>query len=232
MVRASLLQAMNRPTQLEFVSSKPFDFVEIEGGLPLVPYATNIYYAYGVQLGVQTNAAGYLSQFAAPTGTETSTQNNTDAVVCVSTDVGNPERVADFDLTNFATFRSVLTVACQPSLRTKLARVPTNGVPTGYHAGFVVGQDGLLDVGVLSGLRVSTYLGTVLQEPRTGTGLLKLSVLPGGKAQVSFPSTKPFDGVEISRTPWWLRTPPATATSRWATPAVPPQTPPTPTTTC
>ena len=198
-VRASLLQAKNRPTQLEFVSSKSFDAVEIEiGGLLNVAYSTNIFYAYGVQLGVQTRATGYLSQFAAPTSNEFT--SGFTGTACLGTAVDNPEQVADFNLTNFATFRSVLTVDCLPFLRTKLAGVPAGGVPTGYHAGFVVGQAGLLDAGVLSGLRVTTYLGTVLQESRTGTGLLELSLLPGGKAQVSFPATKPFDGVKISRT--------------------------------
>ncbi|OGX81979.1 hypothetical protein BEN47_04995 [Hymenobacter lapidarius] len=199
LVRASLL-ATDRPTQLEFSSSKSFDAVEIEiGGLVGVSYTTNIYYAYGVQPGVQTRAAGYLSQFAAPTSAEFNTRDYT-GLACVLTDVDNPERVADFDLTNFATFRSVLTVDCQPSLRTKLAGVPASGVPAGHYAGFVVGQAGLLDAGVLSGLRVSTYRNGVLQESRTGTGLLELNVLPGGKAQVSFPTTLPFDEVGISRT--------------------------------
>ncbi|OGX88639.1 hypothetical protein BEN48_08390 [Hymenobacter glacialis] len=198
-VRASLL-ATDRPTQLEFSSSKSFDAVEIEiGGLVGVNYTTNIYYAYGVLPGVQTRAAGYLSQFAAPTSAEYNTRDYT-GLACVLTDVDNPERVADFDLTNFATFRSVLTVACQPSLRTKLAGVPASGVPAGHYAGFVVGQAGLLDAGVLSGLRVSTYRNGALQESRTGTGLLELDVLPGGKAQVSFPATLPFDEVGISRT--------------------------------
>ena len=198
-VRASLL-ATARPTQLEFVSSKSFDAVEIEiGGLLGVSYTTNIYYAYGVRPGVQTRAAGYLSQFAAPTSAEFSTRDYT-GLACVLTDVDDSERVADFDLTNFATFRSALTVACQPSLRTKLAGVPAGGAPASYHAGFVVGQAGLLDAGVLSGLRVSTYRNGALQESRTGTGLLELSVLPGGKAQVSFPATLPFDEVGISRT--------------------------------
>ena len=198
-VRASLL-ATDRPTQLEFVSSKSFDAVEVEiGGLLGVSYTTNIYYAYGVRPGVQTRAAGYLSQFAAPTSAEFSTRDHT-GLACVLTDVDDPERVADFDLTNFATFRSALTVTCQPSLRTKLAGMPAGGVPAGYHAGFVVGQAGLLDAGVLSGLRVSTYLNGVLRESRTGTGLLELSVLPGGKAQVSFPATQLFDEVGISRT--------------------------------
>ena len=200
LVRAALL-AMASPTQLEFTTTKSFDAVEIViDGLIGVNYTTNIYYAYGVRPGIQTRAAGYLSQFAAPTaGGEYSTASSSGAV-CVNTDVDNPSRVADSDLTNFATFNSLLTVACQPSLRTKLAALPTGGVPTGYYAGFVIGQDGLLDVGVLSGLRVSTYRNGTLVESQAGTGVLELTLLPGNKAQVSFPTTAPFDEVQIERT--------------------------------
>ena len=198
LVRAALL-AMDMPTQLEFTTSKSFDAVEVAiDGLVGVNYATNIYYAYGVRPGIQTVAAGYLSRFAAPTASNYSTSSSSG--LCVLTDVENPGYVADNDLTNFARFSSALTVGCQPAIRTKLANLPTGGTPAGHYAGFVVGQEGLLDVGVLSGLKVSTYRNGVLAESQSGTGLLELTLLPGNKAQVSFPTTKPFDEVQIERT--------------------------------
>ena len=197
LVRAALL-ATDRPTQLEFVSSKSFDAVEIEiAGLANVLYTTNIYYAYGVRPGVQTVANGYLTRFADATGNY-STKDYT-GVACVATDVNNPQNVADADLTNFATFQSLLTVACKPSVRAKVAGVGAGGVPAGYYAGFIIGKAGLLDVGVLSGLRVTTYLNGVLQESFSGTGALELAVLPDGKARVAFPTTKAFNEVGIAR---------------------------------
>jgi len=199
LVRAALL-ATDRPAQLEFTSSLSFDAVEMEiGGLVSVPYTANIYYAYGVRPGIQTIASGYLTKFAAPTAAEYNTKDYT-GTACLLTDVDNPERAADDDLTNFATFKSFLTVACQPSLRVKLAGVPVGGAPAGFYAGFVIGQAGLLDVGVLSGLRVSTYLNGALKQTFTGTELLELTVLPGGKAQLAVPTTTAFDEVGISRT--------------------------------
>ena len=70
-LKALLLGAGTRPTQLEFSASKPFDAVEIEfGGVVGIDYTTNIFYAYGVRPGVQTRAIGYVSRFAAPTGAE------------------------------------------------------------------------------------------------------------------------------------------------------------------
>ena len=196
-VRASLL-ATDKPTQLEFISSKSFDAVEIEiAGLASVFYTTNIYYAYAVRPGVQTTVSGFVSRFAASAGQYSASTANG---ICVATDVDNPENVADADLTNYASFKSVLTVACQPALRVKLAGLPTTGAPAGYYAGFVVGQSGLLDVGVLSGLRVNTYLNGTMKNSFTGPNLLELTLLPGGKAQVTFQATTAFDEVSIERT--------------------------------
>ena len=204
LVRAALL-AIDRPTQLEFLTTKSFDAVEIEiGGLLNVNYTTNIFYAYGVRPGVQTRATGYLSQFAAPTsGNEYSaTGYNLSGLVslCALTDVADAQNVANASLTDYATFRSALTVSCQPSITAKLAGVPTTGVPVGYYAGFVVGQDGLLDVGVLSGLRVRTFRNGAPVQSSTGAGLLELNLLPGNKAQVGFRATAAFDAVSIERT--------------------------------
>jgi hypothetical protein len=204
LVRAALL-TLDRPTQLEFTTTKSFDAVEIEiGGLLNVNYTTNIFYAYGVRPGVQTRASGYISRLAAPTaGNEYSTTGydlSGLVSVCVLTDVDNPQNVADASLTNYATFKSVLTVSCQPSIKAKLADVPAMGVPAGYYAGFVVGQEGLLDVGLLSGLRVRTFRNGTQVQSGTGAGVLELTLLPENKAQIGFRATAPFDAVSIERT--------------------------------
>ena len=81
-----------------------------------------------------------------------------------------------------------------PALRTKLAGLPTGGVPAGYYAGFVAGQNSLLDVSVLSDLRLTTYKAGTQVETSTGANLL-----PDNKAQVSFVATVAFDKVRIER---------------------------------
>ncbi|GAA4055602.1 hypothetical protein GCM10022409_48590 [Hymenobacter glaciei] len=203
-VQASVLQALllgagTRSTQLEFSTTKPFDAVEIEfGGVVGIDYTTDIYYAYGVRPGVQTRASGYISRFAAPTGSEYAAAS-TSGVLCVATDVENPAFVADNDLANFALLYATASVACNPSLRTKLASVPIGGAPIGYYAGFVIGQQSLLDVSVLSGLQLTTYLNGVQQEEKTGLGVLDLTLLPNNKAQLAFAATKTFDAVKIQR---------------------------------
>ena len=196
---ALLLGAGTRPTQLEFIASKPFDAVEVEfGGVVSINYTTNIYYAYGVRPGVQTRASGFISRFAALTGSEYLAASAS-GLLCVGTDVENPANVADNDLTNFALLRTTASVACNPSLRTKLAGVPAAGAPSGHYAGFVIGQQSLLDVSLVSGLQLTTYLNGVQQEEKTNLGLLDLTLLPNNKAQVAFATTKAFDEVKIQR---------------------------------
>ena len=117
----------------------------------------------------------------------------------MGTDVENPAFVADNDLTNFALLRTTVSVACNPSLRTKLAGVPAGGTPSNYYAGFVIGQQSLLDVSIISSLQLTTYLNGVLQEEKTNLGLLDLTLLPNNKAQVAFAATKAFDEVKIQR---------------------------------
>ena len=198
-LQALLLGASTRPTQLEFITSKPFDAVEIEfGGVVGLDYTTNIYYAYGVRPGVQTRASGFISRFAALTGSEYAAASAS-GLLCVATDVENPAYVADYSLTNFALLRTTASVLCNPSLRTKLAGVPATGAPSGHYAGFVIGQQSLLDVSLLSGLQLTTYLGGVRQEEKSGLGLLDLTLLPDNKAQVAFATTKAFDEVKIQR---------------------------------
>ena len=204
-VLAASLGGNSLPTQLEFTSTLSFDAVEFEVlSVVSLDRSFNVFHAYGVRPGIQTRASGYLSRFAAPTaGAEyrTSVAGGPLLALCVNTDVTSPEQVADFSLTNFATLRSTATVACNPAIYAKLAGVPAGGTTGSYYAGFVIGQSSLLDVSLLSGLEISTYLGHTLVETRSGLNLLNLSLLPGNKALVSFKTAanKPFDGVRIAR---------------------------------
>ncbi len=209
LVKAEVLEASlggnSLPTQLEFTSMMSFDAVEFEVlSVASLNRSFNVFYAYGVRPGVQTRAKGYLSRFAAPTADieyRTSVAGGPLLALCVNADVTAPEQVADVSLTNYATLRSTATVACNPALYAKLAEVPAGGAAGGYYAGFVIGQSSLLDVSVLSGLEISTYLGGTLVETSSNLNPLNLSLLSGNKALVAFKtaSNKPFDGVRISR---------------------------------
>ena len=195
-VQAALLGAA-RPSQLEFVTSLAFNQVELEVGATGFGYVARVFYAYGATVNVQTTVAGYVSRFGSPAG-NFSTAGSTGSgpvVVCASTDVDVPERAADTDLGNYASFNALATVACPATLRVRL----DGTAPAGYFAGFVVGSTGLLDLNALGGLRLRTFRNGAAQETANGLEALQLNALPGGQAQVSFRSTQPFDAVSIER---------------------------------
>ena len=202
-VRA-ILSNGDRPTPLEFVANLPFAKVEIQvGGLATASYKLKIYYAYAVASLVQPQVRGLLSRFAGAGAALApyygAGSSNVGVVsVCANVGVANPERAVDNDLTNFAQFNTLAAVGCPPALTVRLEG--SRPAPAGFYAGFVVGNDGLLDLGVLSGLRLTTYLnGVPTGESATGAGVLELRALPGGQSQVSFPTKLPFNEVRIER---------------------------------
>lgn len=70
--------------------------------------------------------------------------------------------------------------------------------PAGSYAGFVVADNGLL--GLLSNLKVATYLGGTKQEEKSGGELLTAlgGILGSGKARIGFETIKPFDRIRLT----------------------------------
>ncbi len=203
-LQLALLAAAGQPQQLEFTTSLSFDRVEVSFdpgtlSLNLLGYpTTNILYAYAVAPGVPKPVTGYLSQFGSGTNGLYSTANSASlpVAVCAASTVVNPQYAVDNSLTNYAAFTTLAGVGCASTLQVKLAgTVPGQG----YRAGFVVGSAGLLDVGLLNGLRLRTFLGGVEQEASGAGSLLNVQLLADDQAFVSFPATKAFDGVSIER---------------------------------
>lgn len=203
LLKLALLAAAGQPRQLEFTTTLSFDQVEISFdpgavSLNLLGYpTTNILYAYGIAPGVPKQVKGYLSQFGSGAGLYNTTNSaNLPVAVCANSTVVNPQNAVDNSLTNYAYFNTLAGVGCTSTLQVKLAgTVPGQG----YRAGFVVGNAGLLDVGLLNGLRLRTFLGTTEQEASGVGTLLSVQLLADDQAFVSFPATKPFDGVSIER---------------------------------
>ncbi|GAB2772527.1 hypothetical protein HNQ93_000778 [Hymenobacter luteus] len=184
--------------RVEFVAAKRFNQIEVEAASVLsLGYGLNVYYAYAIDANVVNSANGYVSRFETPSPSTYSTEVLTNRIsVCANSRVSNPLSAVDKDLTNYATMRSLVDVSCPTTLRTQLEGT----APAGYQAGFVLGSGSLLDVKALDGLRVTTYLGGVAQESGAGASLLNLGVLGNQQYNVSFPTTKPFDRVEIQQT--------------------------------
>lgn len=212
LVQSALLNDNYLPIQFEFNSTKDFNQVEIEFGaagygafgVSLGGRQIQIRYAYGIGQELPKPATGFLSQFGTAASSQYST-NGTDKSggICVNSNVGHPEQAVDKDLTNYATFNTLIGLSLDPSngclgtLRVSLAGV----VPSsGFRAGFVIGNSGLLDVSLLSGLRLHTFRNGVEQQVASAADLLQVNLLAGGQAMVSFPASKEFDAVSIERT--------------------------------
>ena len=204
LVDASLVRLIlgpgTEPVRLEFVATRPFDQIEIiVGSLLNLGYKLDVFYAYGIDANVINTAKGYLSRFASPSASNYSTDTKDNGItVCVNSSVSNPLNAVDNSLTNYATMGSLVDLSCPTTLQTQLEGT----APAGYDAGFVVGNGGLLDidVSILKGLRLTTYLNGVAQESSNAGDLLTLKLLPGGQYAINFPTTKPYDRVEIRRT--------------------------------
>ncbi|UPL48718.1 T9SS type A sorting domain-containing protein [Hymenobacter sublimis] len=197
-VASTLLGSNTGKIRLEFLASKSFNQIEVEAASALsLGYDLKVYYAYAIDANVITSAKGYASRFenAGTTNYSTGVVKN-GITVCVNSNVTNPLNAVDKSLTNFATMKSVADLSCPSTLQTQLEGT----APAGYQAGFVLGSGSLLDATVLDGLRVTTYLGGVPQESATGANLLNLEVLGNQQYNVSFPTTKPYDRVEIQQT--------------------------------
>jgi hypothetical protein len=186
-----LLAGKGSPAQFELIATKPFNQVEIVfAALANLGTTVNVNYAYGVGPNTAAQIMGLTSN--------ASTASTAPFKVTGCTDkVNNPQQTVDSDRTNYATFSSLLTVACPAELMVGL-----NGTAPGtYRAGFVIGQgNNLLDVSVLSSLTIRTYKNGVVQQTASGASLLGLSVLPDGKSLVSFQANTSFDAVSIERT--------------------------------
>nr|WP_262905221.1 T9SS type A sorting domain-containing protein [Hymenobacter nitidus] len=185
---------------IEFLSSKAFDKIELSvGGLVNGINTVRVLYAYAVPGATQLNrAVGYLSRSATPAAGDFVVRSGggSPVAVCVGTGVANPENTVDTDLNNFATLTTVAGVnACTTALKVKLE----GKAPIGYQAGFVVGNSSVVDLNVLDGLQLRTYLNGELQETRQGADLLSLTLLPDDRYQVSFQSKTAFDQVEITQ---------------------------------
>lgn len=182
-------------TQISFITSRPADQLDVEVTIVAnVLNTLNVYYAYAVPANVVENATGYLSRLTAPSASDYMASAS-GGTLCVDSGVLNPLNAVTPSLTDNATLH-VTGVGCKAALQVKLE----GSAPAGYHAGFVIGSSSLLDVNVLSSLKLKTYKDGVLQETGSAANLLELKLLPDGKYQVSFKSSLPFDRVELEKT--------------------------------
>ncbi|MCC3156619.1 T9SS type A sorting domain-containing protein [Hymenobacter sp. 15J16-1T3B] len=182
-------------TQLDFISQQAVDQLEVEATIVLnVLNTLDVYYAYAVPANVVTTAAGYLSRLTTPSASDY-TATASGGLGCLNSGVQDPLNAVTSSLTDNATLH-VTGIGCKATLQVELE----GSAPAGYQAGFVIGSSSVLDLNVLSSLKIKTYKDGVLQETGSAANLLDLKLLPDGKYQVSFRTGQPFDHVELEKT--------------------------------
>lgn len=163
----------------------------------------NIYYAYTIEpcatspeLECNTNTAITQSNYAAVinyadgrTGTSGLTLGN----------ITNLNNIVNGDHTDFGTMSLGASVGASAQVSVKDLQ---RNYEAGSFAGFEISNSNLLNINLLNGTTIITYLDGVMQEESTsGSLLVNLSILGGtGRAEVGFTTTKPFDEVQYKQT--------------------------------
>ncbi len=120
---------------------------------------------------------------------------------CLLGTISGVANVVDADTTgNFATITSTVGLACTRYIEVR-APASTTYIP-GTVAGFVVDNGaGILDVSLLGGVTVTTYLNGAAAESISGNSLVAASVLGGSqRVRLGFKTTQPFNRIRISLT--------------------------------
>ena len=177
-------------TMVSFPASKEFDAVSIErtSTLSLLDNL-NLYYGFGLDNASFTNTPAVISY---PLATNKYTVQ-TSGVLCVSCNSnvvtpanGNPPYINLSQAVN--------------AVGTQSVQFPLAGAGlAGNRAGMVLGSGTLLDVSALSNMTLSTYddAGNLL-ETASASSALALNLLPDGRQEVSFRTTRNFTNVKLT----------------------------------
>ncbi len=167
----------------------------------------NIYYAF--ESGATCTDCEQLLAAGGTYPTSSIVNARTGGNFCVglgSARVDDENLVVDNNYTgNFARIRPpLLGVGCEGSISVRdSSGSPGRVIPANSFAGFVISKNGnLLDLGILSGIRIRTYKGGSLRDDSNnmGTSLLGLSVLSGGTGltKVGIKTTLDYDEIRIT----------------------------------
>ena len=161
-----------------------------------------VYYGFAVEPRALAGNPQVLSDFPASTSdqqykTESKVGLAGVAGVCVGCSISNPGAATDANSANYATMSMGLaSVNYEMSLQMNL-----NGAGVvGNRAGVTLSSGGnLIDLDVLKQMTVTTLdaAGNVL-ESASGASLLAVNVLPDGKQEISFLTTRNFSSVKLT----------------------------------
>lgn len=190
--------------RLSFVTTQPFNEVElvVTATLNLLT-AFRVYYAFEEpgsgcpDLGGNICQSTLTAQNATFCGDISYPRTGITGVVCVACGTSNLGNVIDEDPDSYATIQLTVGIGASGKIAVKTRQT----VSAGHTAGFVIsGPANLLDLGVLGGLWVRTFLNGMQKEAFLASGgLLQVQVLDAdaGVGQISFVTTQNFDEIQL-----------------------------------
>ncbi|EKF54506.1 repeat domain-containing protein [Galbibacter marinus] len=202
-LNTSILNSGNERSQIGFITSQPFDEVQITGSA----VALGSMNVYGLSL--KEFCPADPSVLACNTPVMATEPDFPLLINGVNTgvsgigvgDVTNINAVIDADDTNFATIDLALGVLGTASLS---VQNPLDTYPANTYTGFDLETGGILSLDLLNNVTLTTYLEGVEQESIDGSSEALLAVNSGllfgdpGRYQIGFVASTPFDEVQIS----------------------------------
>lgn len=187
---------------LGVTSTKPFNKIRITV-TTLGITTTSVYYVYTITpcatpqiLPCNTSTRIIENNFAAVVNYENNRTGTSGLTVGNITNLGS---IVNGDITDFATMSLGVAVGASAQVSVKDLNKTYDA---GSFAGFEISNTNLLNVDLLNGTKIVTYLNGVLQETsNSNTLLVSLSLLGGAnRAEVGFTTTLPFNEVQYVQT--------------------------------
>ncbi|HUH75185.1 MAG TPA: Ig-like domain-containing protein [Chitinophagales bacterium] len=203
-----VLAGAGNKTRIGFITTQPFDKVEIVTGSVLGLLTTIRIHNAFVEDGscpslsdVSLNPSSACFEILEADSDNFSTINYDKSgftgVACALCNLDSLSNIVDNSYTNYATLTLPVGLLVEGSVSVKSKKTYTSG----YEAGFAVTADAsLLTIDVLSNIAIVTYLDGVKQDSIVGnTGLLNASLLPGSSSigYLGFRSEKSFNEVRL-----------------------------------
>jgi len=196
-LKASVLNGGGDGKQvLSFVTTQDFDEVElVYTGAVTAGSAVDVYNAFEGPANCRQSCVNALLT----NGESVSVTSGVSNGICIGGGISGLANLSDADsTTNYATISTLVGLACTQYIQVRSATTYSTG---SYEAGFVIANgSGLIDLNVLGGLTVQTYLNNTPVQTFSGSSLLTAGVLGSSTApfQVGFKATQPFNAIRIS----------------------------------
>lgn len=199
-IDSSLLDSDGSAT-VGFVTTQAFDEVRIRyTTLTGALFSASVYHAvierYCAGTALACNTETPIAQSSYPVSIPANL-TGLSGLACVGCSISNAKHVISSSTADYAEINLVAGVGAVASVA---VRDQITVYPAGTLAGFNIERPTLLDLDVLSGLVLKTYLNGTLQETSTAGNLLAVGtgLLTGSNAQqVSFLTSQPFDTVQL-----------------------------------